>query len=150
MKTLLRFLVALSAVVIGFEAYAETADAKSEKAETGWLGYNGGYDANRFSPLTQINTKNVARLKEVARCKIPETLSFQSGPAIVGDTMYVTTVKSTYAFDARTGEQRWARTIVPKTTMIGTPVRGVAFADGRLFRGTMDGHVIGSTPKLAR
>jgi alcohol dehydrogenase (cytochrome c) len=26
--------------------------------------------------------------------------------------------------------------------MIGTPVRGVAFADGRLFRGTMDGHVL--------
>jgi alcohol dehydrogenase (cytochrome c) len=56
--------------------------------------------------------------------------------------MYVTTVKGTYAVDARTGKQRWARTIPPKTQMIGTPVRGVAYADGRLFRGTMDGHVI--------
>src|SRR5436190_2133767 len=101
-----------------------------------------GYDATRFSPLDQINTKNVAQLKEVARFKIPETLSFQSGPVVVGDTMFVTTVTSTYAIDARMGKQRWVRTIKPKTTMIGTPVRGVAYADGRLFRGTMDGHVL--------
>lgn len=26
--------------------------------------------------------------------------------------------------------------------MIGTPVRGVAYANGRLFCGTMDGHVL--------
>ena len=47
--------------------------------------------------------------------------------------MFVTTVTSTYAIDARTGKQRWVRTIKPKTQMIGTPVRGVAYADGRLF-----------------
>jgi hypothetical protein len=45
-----------------------------------WPGYNGGYDATRFSPLTQIDTRNVASLQEVGRLKIPETLSFQCGP----------------------------------------------------------------------
>lgn len=101
------------------------AQSPPESRDTEWLGYNGGYDATRFSPLTQIDRSNVAKLEEIARFKIPETLSFQSGPVVVGDTMYVTTVKSTYAFDARTGEQRWVRTIPPKTQMIGTPVRGV-------------------------
>jgi glucose dehydrogenase len=116
--------------------------AASETADTQWLGYNGGPDATRYSPLAQIDTTNAARLEEVGRFKIPETLSFQCGPIVVGDTMYVTTVKSTYAIDARTGEKRWTKTIEPATQMIGTPVRGVAFGDGRLFRGTMDGHVI--------
>jgi len=120
----------------------EVAEAKADAADTEWLGYNGGYDATRFSPLNQINTKNVAQLKEVARFKIPETLSFQCGPVVVGDTMFITTVTSTYAIDARTGKQRWVRTIKPTTHMIGTPVRGVAYADERLFRGTMDGHVL--------
>jgi alcohol dehydrogenase (cytochrome c) len=126
---------------------AADAPVGGQTADTQWLGYNGGPDATRFSSLTQIDTKNVANLQEVARFKIPETLSFQSGPVVVGDTVYVTTVKTTYAIDARTGEKRWAKTIEPETQMIGTPVRGVAFADGRLFRGTMDGHVIALDPK---
>jgi alcohol dehydrogenase (cytochrome c) len=118
------------------------ADSPSGVAGDGWPGFNGGADATRFSPLTQIDTKNVASLAEVARFKSPETLSFQCGPVVVGDAMYITTVTSTYALDAKTGEQRWVRTIEPQSHGIGTPVRGVAFADGRLFRGTMDGHVI--------
>src|SRR2546423_1382952 len=92
-------------------------------ADTQWLGFNGRPDATRYSPLTQIDTKNAATLQEVARFKIPETLSFQCGPVVVGDTMYVTTIKSTYAVDARTGRQKWVRTIQPETQMIGTPVR---------------------------
>jgi len=118
------------------------AIAADQPGDTVWPRFNGEYDATRFSPLTQIDAKNVGTMVEVARFKIPETLSFQCGPVIVGDTMYITTVTSTYAIDARTGEQRWVRKIEPKTRMIGTPVRGVAYADGRLFRGTMDGHVL--------
>ena len=142
MKHLLRSLLAGLTLDVGGFAIAQTPEAESSGADTEWLGYNGGYDAIRFSPLRQIDTTNVAKLKEVARFKIPETLSFQCNPIVVGDTMFVTTVKSTYAIDARTGKQHWVRTIEPKTKMIGTPVRGVAYADGRLFRGTMDGHVL--------
>jgi glucose dehydrogenase len=32
-----------------------------------WLGFNGGYDATRFSSLKQINTGNIATIREVAR-----------------------------------------------------------------------------------
>ena len=47
-------------------------------------------DANQY--------QNVGQLTEVARFKIPETLSFQCGPVLVGDTMFITTVtgKSRY------------------------------------------------------
>jgi alcohol dehydrogenase (cytochrome c) len=149
--------VALAVSVIGLLGFALTVpgcatteqnagqagpatDASASPA--GWLTYNGGFEATRYSPLTQINTGNVASLREVGRFDLPETLSFQCNPVVVGDTMYLTTVKSTYAIDARTGKQRWVRTIEPATQMLGTPVRGVGYADGRIFRGTMDGHVV--------
>ena len=45
-----------------------------------WPAYNGGYNATRFSPVTQINTGNVASLTEVARFKLPETTAFQVRP----------------------------------------------------------------------
>lgn len=136
------YAILFSLVLLCDSGIGFAAQPSQDMRDTQWLGYNGGYDAIRFSPLTQIDTKNVAKLEEVGRFKISETLSFQCGPVVVGDTMYVTTVKSTYAIDARKGEQRWVRTIVPKTMMIGTPVRGVCYADGRLFRGTMAGHVV--------
>jgi len=54
-----------------------------------------------FSSLTQINKDNVASLQEIARFKIPETMSFQSEPVVIGDVMYVATLVNTYAIDAR-------------------------------------------------
>src|SRR5512142_3318315 len=72
-----------------------------------WPGYNGGYNATRFSAVNQINTGNVASLTEVARFKLPETLAFQSGPVLMDGTMYVTTATNTYAIDPRTAQQRW-------------------------------------------
>ena len=119
------------------------AQSEGPKPNTEWQQYNGGYDATRFSPLTQIDTKNVASLQEVARFRIPETMSFQSEPVVLGDTIYVTTRENTYAIDARTGAQRWVRHHELKDP--GSPGRlgrGVAYADGRVFRGLVDGHVL--------
>ena len=142
MKALLQLLAAILSVVVCAGTNAQSATTKSDTPDTEWLGYNGGYDATRFSPLTQINTENIARLKEVARFKIPETLSFQSGPVVVGDTMFVTTRENTYAIDARTGVQRWLRYHELKhPESPGRLGRGVAYADGRVFRGLVDGHV---------
>jgi len=107
-----------------------------------WRQFNGAYDAARFSPLTQINTNNVGSLREVARFKIPETTSFQADPVVVGGTLCVTTLHNTYAIDARTGQRRWVHhhdLINPGPGRLG---RGVGYADGRVFRGLADGHVL--------
>lgn len=63
------------------------------------------------------------------------------GLVLVDGTIDVTTAVNTYAIDARTGAQRWVHQFQPKSMGLGTPVRGVAYADGRLFRGTPDGHL---------
>jgi PQQ-dependent dehydrogenase (methanol/ethanol family) len=112
------------------------------RASSEWPSYNGGYNATRFSPVTQIKSGNVASLAEVARFTLPETMSFQAGPVLIEGTIYVTTAANTYAIDARTGVQRWMHRFEPKSMGIGTPVRGVGYADGRLFRGTPDGHLL--------
>jgi alcohol dehydrogenase (cytochrome c) len=112
------------------------------RASSEWPSYNGGYNATRFSPVTQITSANAASLTEVARFSLPETTSFQSGPVLVDGTIYVTTAANTYAIDARTGAQQWVHQFQPKSMGLGTPVRGVAYADGRLFRGTPDGHLL--------
>ncbi len=77
----------------------------SQRSDGEWQ-FNGGYDATGFSPLTQINTGNASALREVARFRLPETMSFQSEVVVADDTIYVTTLKSTYAIDARAGTQR--------------------------------------------
>ena len=115
-----------------------------------WPSYNGGYDGTRYSPLSHINTGNVASLVEVARFTLPETTAFQSGPVLIDGTMYVTTATNTYALDARTAEPKWSQHFEPKSLGIGTPVRGVGYADGRLFRGTPDGHVLALDAKTGK
>src|SRR2546430_15714645 len=65
--------------------------AADVRQEVQWVAFNGGYDATRFSTLTQIDTKNVATLREVARFKLPQTMSFQCDPVVITGTMYLTT-----------------------------------------------------------
>ena len=131
----------------GEPAATQPGDMKSGSE---WPSYNGGYNATRFSALSQINTSNVASLSEVARFKLPESTAFQSGPLLIDGTMFVTTATNTYAFDPRTGEQRWVQHFEPKSMGIGTPVRGVGYADGRLFRGTPDGHLLALDAKTGK
>jgi len=137
MNTSSRFATAAALSVL----LSACATQPSGEAANGWP-FNGGYDATRFSTLTQINTGNVAALREVGRFRLPETLSFQSDAVVAGDTLYVTTRESTYAMDARTGEQRWVRRHEIKKPSPGRLGRGVAYADGRIYRGLVDGHLL--------
>ncbi len=116
------------------------------QSDTGWH-FNGGYDATRFSSLTQINTGNVATLREVARFKIPETMSFQSEVVVADGTIYVTTRTSTYAIDARSAEHKWTRVHEFKGESPGRLGRGVAVADGKVYRGLVSGHLIAMDAK---
>ena len=118
------------------------AAQESTKADVDWPIYNGSYAADRFSPLSQITPANVQSLVQVGRYQLPETTSFQAGPLVIDDTMFVTTATSTYALDARTGTMRWVQKYAPKSMGLNTPVRGAAYDQGRLYRGTPDARVL--------
>jgi alcohol dehydrogenase (cytochrome c) len=140
-----KLLYSFALVVMIICAVSQCASAlaqSSSSADVGWPMYNGGYSADRYSSLKQITKENVAGLVAIARYKLPETVSFESGPVVVGDTMYFTTATSTYAINAVTGELLWTNKYPAKSRGLGTPVRGVAYFDGRLYRGTPDAHAI--------
>ena len=96
-------------------------------ADADWTTYNRTYAGDRYSPLRQITTANVARLRRVCSYDTRENVSFQTGPVVIGGVMYFTTDTTTYAIDAGTCALRWkARTSQPATFLKVN--RGVAYA----------------------
>src|SRR5258705_11082851 len=65
-----------------------------------WPSYNRTRAGDRYSPLTEINTGNVAQLRTLCRYTLPEGASLQTGPLVVAGTMYFTTDTISYAIDA--------------------------------------------------
>jgi alcohol dehydrogenase (cytochrome c) len=141
----MRFLISL---LIALAPLPLAAAQRSEN--TDWLMYNGSYTGDRFSTLKQITRENVSSLREVGRYALPETTSFQAGPVIAGKMLFVTTATSTYAVDATTAEPLWAHHYEPKSLGLGTGIRGAAYSDGRLYRGTPDAHLIALDAKTGK
>jgi alcohol dehydrogenase (cytochrome c) len=108
-----------------------------------WLTYNRTLEGHRGSPLAEIDTANVARLHPVCTFPLGEQVSFQSGPVVVGGTMYVTSPEHTWALDAATCTLRWRHEYRyhPRPDFDIKVNRGVAYLSGRLFRGANDGRV---------
>ncbi|MGH7047478.1 MAG: PQQ-binding-like beta-propeller repeat protein [Stellaceae bacterium] len=106
-----------------------------------WITVNKDYSSHRYVDLDQITPSNVGRLKEICEIQLDEPSWFSSGILKVGRTLYVTTRRMTYAIDAATCHLRWRYVI--KESGIATPNnRGAAYLDGKIFRGTADGHLI--------
>ena len=113
----------------------------ADTVTTDWPSYNRTLTSERYAPLDQINKSNVARLKQLCVLDLDVDVSFQAGPIVIGRTMYVTADKETLAIDALTCQQKWR--VREDSTSPGLRVnRGVAYLNGRLFRGTGNGDVI--------
>ncbi len=121
--------------------------AVTAHAQADWTTY-GGTDWNqRWSTLKQINTKNVHSL--VARMVFQTGTrpgSFENTPIVAGDTMYVTTAYDdaviAYDLDKRREMWRFNYKMASSSYCCGPNNRGVALASGKVFFGTLDGHVV--------
>ena len=120
------------------EPVRATADTVSD-----WAGYNNTYTGSRFSPLREITPSNVRSLAPVCTYELGERAPMESGPVVVNGTLYVTTAENTYALDAASCALRWKHrySYTPKPPFDLKVNRGVAFLNGRLFRGSNDGRV---------
>jgi alcohol dehydrogenase (cytochrome c) len=108
-----------------------------------WPSYNRTLAGDRFSPLAEITPSNVGQLAQICTYNLPEVAALQSGPLVVSGAMYVSTDTITYAIDARTCAERWHKSRHVAAPGGGPAVnRGVAFSNGRVYRGTSDAHVI--------
>ncbi len=90
-----------------------------------WPAFNRDLAGTRFSPLTQINTRNVATLKRA--WGVPLRISgAEVTPLVVNGVMYLPADRRVMALDAETGREIW-RYDLPS----GAPSRrGVAFWPG--------------------
>src|SRR5438552_16363529 len=75
---------------------------------TDWLTHGRTYDAQRFSPLEQINTGNVKSLGLAWFADLDTARGQEATPLVIDGTVYITTAWSRVkAYDALTGRQRW-------------------------------------------
>ncbi len=124
--------------------------AAAQDTGADWPLYNRTYDSQRYSALADITAANVQQLRPLCSFDTGETTSFQTGPVVVDGTMYLTTDQNTYAIDAGTCALRWKnehRYSPPSYLKVN---RGVAYLDGKLFRGAGDGHVFAIDARTGR
>ncbi len=148
-------LLAGAALMFGVFAGVNAANAnesaiKSSADPNEWGMYSKGYDNTRFSPLKQIDANNVKHLGLVYSFQLGSLRSNESSPLVIGDTMYVSTSwgpKYVYALDAATGARKWTyEPDIPDDVLqyacCDVNSRGVAYADGKLFVGRLDGKLV--------
>ncbi|MEO8029864.1 MAG: PQQ-binding-like beta-propeller repeat protein [Gemmatimonadota bacterium] len=128
-----------------FIAILALAFPTAASAQTDWPLHGHDLGGQRYSPLTSIDTTNVARLAPAWSYHSGVTATFQTTPIVVGDQMYLSLpFSSVVALDARTGRERWRYIHTPRTTRLccGPANRGVAVAGGKVYVGTVDGRLI--------
>jgi PQQ-dependent dehydrogenase (methanol/ethanol family) len=110
-----------------------------------WASYGRDYSNQRFSPLSQITSANVAGLEVAWHYKTGIVQSFETSPLVVGGTMYLTTAKNhVVALDAATGAKKWeyAHPLGKTVMCCGPNNRGVAYYAGRVYMGTLDAQLV--------
>ena len=114
--------------------------ASTHAQNTGWTAYNGGFDGDHYSPLSQINRSNVAHLQIAWRYDTGGKGDIQTNPLIVGGRLYAyTPTGQVFALDAATGRKLWE---FDSGVQDGQPCRGLSYwTDGkeaRLFAGVVN------------
>ncbi len=113
-----------------------------------WLTYGRTYDEQRYSPLKDITSDNVADLDLAWYWDTGTTRGLEATPIVVDGVMYSTgSWSAVWAHDARTGELLWEYDPeVPrewgKFACCDVVNRGVAAYEGRIYVGTLDGRLV--------
>ena len=130
-------------------AAAPAPAAPSSLATADWPSYNRTLTSERFSGLSQINTKNVAKLKVLCTYDTWRITSFETGLIMVEGALIGTTEFDIFSLDPATCAENW-RTHEEYPAYILPTNRGAAYLDGMLFRGTDDGRVLAYDFKTGR
>jgi quinohemoprotein ethanol dehydrogenase len=113
-----------------------------------WAAIGYSYDEKRYSPLTDINDKNVGQLGIAWFADLEDARGQEATPVIVDGTLYVSHAWSKVtAWEAATGKPLWSfdpqvpgeRAVQACCDVVN---RGVAVWGDKLFVGTIDGRLI--------
>jgi len=131
---------------------ADTA-AQIKKGSTGtdWPSHGGTNLSWRYSALNQINTSNVKKLVPAWNF---QTGDYQNGldstPIVVDGVMYLSAFDDVFALDGATGELIWQYNYEPLAGFSTGRNFGVAVADGKVFLGTHDAHLVALDQKTGK
>ncbi len=116
------------------------------KDATRWPTYGGDYGSQRHSPLTQITPQNVQRLAPQWAFQTDTLGKFEATPIVLDGVIYITGPEDLgWAIDARTGRQIWRYKRDLTSGIIaccGRVNRGFAVMGDRLFKTTLDAHIV--------
>lgn len=141
------------------------ADPSGMATGADWPAYGGTGAARRYSPLAQINTGNVAKLKQVwlahtrdlpSDAAAAQQYGAETTPLKIGDSLYLCSAKNILiSLDAATGVERWRYDpkVPDKWIPYTAACRGVSYykmpgatADApcaeRVIEGTLDARLI--------
>ena len=122
-------------------APARSTVAAPTAAGDDWPSYNRTLTSERYSPLSEINAKTVGALKILCTYDTKQYTSFEPGLIMVNGALIGTTLTDIFSINPATCEENWrTREDVPPSLL--TAMRGAAYLDGMLFRGSQDGRVL--------
>ncbi|MDE2362264.1 MAG: PQQ-binding-like beta-propeller repeat protein [Hyphomicrobiales bacterium] len=141
----LRYMNAPKGAIV-VEANPEAAPAAAPRAapqtDDDWRSYNKTLTSQRFAALAEINRDNVGRMKALCTYDTGQYTGFNSGLLLVEGKLLFATEYDTIAIDPTNCKEVWR---THENYQPATPQgvnRGVAYLDGRVFRGTQDGRVL--------
>ena len=124
---------------------ADSAMSSAMRDSSQWPSFGRDYSNERYSPLTEVNTGNVANLQLAWTYHTGITKGFEASPVIDNGVMYFTTsLGHIIALDARTGARLWEHAEYTGRTILccGSINRGVAVYGGRVYVATLDARLV--------
>jgi len=107
-----------------------------------WPSYNKTLTSERYSQLSQINTKNVGKLKVLCTYDTKQYTGFEAGLIMMNDALIGSTEHDIFSLDPANCHENWRTSEVYKPATLQGVNRGAAYMNGLLFRGTQDGRVL--------
>jgi alcohol dehydrogenase (cytochrome c) len=139
-------LVPTLAIAQPLENYNAVTDARLTSPEPeNWLMYRRTYDGQGYSPLDEINTRNVTRLTPVWTLSTGVNEGHESPPIVNDGVMFVTTpFNRLLAIEAATGRVRWAyQRQLPADMQMAHPTnRGAALYGNKIYMATSDAKLV--------
>ncbi len=134
-RRIMRRTTALLAIALGLNASARSSAAPSSTGDQDWPYYGADQAGTKFSPLSNINTANVARLTLAWKWQTGEQPlptygtspgMFEATPIVLDGTMYLSTpYNRVVALDPATGRERWSYD--PQAYLDGQVPNGTGF-----------------------
>ena len=117
----------------------------ADKEPQNWLTLGRDFAGSYYSPLRDINDRNVAQLGFAWQYELPTRRGLQASPIVVDGVMFTSgNWGRVYALDAATGRERWTFDPRPdgqyaRNACCDVVNRGVAVWEGRVYVASLDG-----------